>query len=60
MTHSKLTPITFRLPETTLSQLSDVAEVLRRERKLIEHPNRQQLLQEAIEEFIKKHIPQSK
>lgn len=50
------TSITFRLPNETLSELSDVAEIIRKERKLIEHPNRQQLLQEAIEDFIAKHL----
>mgnify|MGYP000754091289 CR=1 FL=1 len=60
MKQSDLIPITFRLPESTLSKLSDVAEVLRQERKLIEHPNRQQLLQEAIEDFIAKHLSKGK
>lgn len=57
MKQETLQTISFRLPESTLSRLADVAEVLRRERKLTEHQNRQQLLQEAIDDFIAKHLP---
>lgn len=51
-----LTPITIRLPDTTLSQLSDVSEIVRKERNLIEHLPRQALVQEAIEDYIKKYL----
>jgi len=59
-TNNRLLAITIRLPDSTLSQLTDVSEIVRKERNLIEHLPRQALVQEAIEDFIKKHIPQSK
>lgn len=48
--------ITFRLPIQTLSKLTDVTDLLRKERNLLTHPSRQELIEEAVNDFINKHM----